>query len=71
VFLGLVVEEVEQAKRLDLELSDQDQELQSSAVRPQARRPLSFSKISTVLEDSMPGRLSLSLLDNISLFFLP
>ncbi len=45
VFLGLAVEEVEQVKGLDLELSDQD--LQVSADRPQARRPL--SKISTGL----------------------
>ncbi len=46
VFLGLAVEEVEQVKGLDLELSDQD--LQVSADRPQGSPP-SLSKISTVL----------------------
>ena len=68
MFLSLAVEEVEQVKGLDLELSDHDQDLQVSADRPQARRRL--SKISTVLEDSMPGRLPLSLFDDILLLFI-
>jgi hypothetical protein len=43
VFLGLAVEEVEQAKGLDLELSDRD--LSAASDRPRRR----LSKISTVL----------------------
>jgi hypothetical protein len=46
VFLGVVVEEVEQVKGLELELSDQD--VQVSADRPQPRHRL--SKIATVLQ---------------------
>jgi len=43
VFLGLAVEEIEQAKGLDLELSDQD--VSAASDRPRH----SLSKISTVL----------------------
>jgi hypothetical protein len=64
VFLGLAVEEVEQVKGPDLKLSDQD--LQVSTDRPQAHHRL--SKIS-MTQYSMPGRLPLSLFDNIFLFY--